>query len=83
MNDKVSVCVDAMGGDNAPEQIVIGTYNAVIHNDRLICTLAGDEAKINAVLSNLGDYPKDRLHSWNKLRGQMPSWGELHEKDGN
>jgi len=29
------------------------------------------------------DYPKDRLQSWNRLRGQMPTWETLHRKYGN
>ena len=29
------------------------------------------------------DYPRDRLQSWNRLRGQMPTWTSLHEKYGN
>ena len=29
------------------------------------------------------DYPKDRLQSWIRLRGQMPAWEALHQKYGN
>lgn len=29
------------------------------------------------------DYPEDRLQSWNRLRGQMPTWESLHRKYGN
>lgn len=29
------------------------------------------------------DYPRDRLQSWNRLRGQMPTWEALHKKYGN
>ncbi len=31
----------------------------------------------------LKDYPSDRLKTWNRLRGMMPSWEELHRKYGN
>ena len=29
------------------------------------------------------DHPGDKLRSWNRLRGQMPSWESLHQKYGN
>ena len=29
------------------------------------------------------DYPKDQMRVWNRLRGMMPSWEELHRKYGN
>lgn len=29
------------------------------------------------------DYPRDRLKSWIRLRGQMPTWESLHRKYGN
>ena len=31
----------------------------------------------------LKDYPKEKLEVWNRLRGMMPSWDELHRKYGN
>ena len=31
----------------------------------------------------LKDYPKEKLETWNRLRGMMPSWDELHRKYGN
>ena len=30
----------------------------------------------------LKDYPSDKLKTWNRLRGMMPSWEELHRKYG-
>ncbi len=31
----------------------------------------------------LKDYPEEKLETWNRLRGMMPSWDELHRKYGN
>ena len=31
----------------------------------------------------LKDYPSDKLKTWNRLRGMMPSWEDLHRKYGN
>lgn len=31
----------------------------------------------------LKDCPQEKLKTWNRLRGMMPSWDELHRKYGN
>lgn len=46
------LAIDAMGGDNAPEAIVIGAMDAVSQIDHLKITLIGDEAKIKPFLTN-------------------------------
>jgi len=52
------VAVDAMGGDNAPREIVRGALLALEHDDvRLL--LLGRLALIEAELS--GRYPKDKI----------------------
>lgn len=45
------VAVDAMGGDNAPGDIVRGAVNAVSHNPRLIVKLVGREEAVQAELA--------------------------------
>ena len=40
------ITIDAMGGDNAPFEIVKGAYNAAIENADIELQLVGDEAKI-------------------------------------
>ena len=56
----VNVCVDAMGGDNAPFEIVKGCVEAVNESDRVKVTLVGQEAAINAELSKY-DFDKNRI----------------------
>lgn len=60
MNKYVRVAVDAMGGDNAPGQIVKGSVEAVNERDDIKVLLVGKEAVINAELSNYS-YDKERL----------------------
>lgn len=46
------LAVDAMGGDNAPKEIVLGAMDAVTEIDNLSITLYGDESKIKPLLTN-------------------------------
>ena len=54
------IILDAMGGDNAPEEIVKGAVQALQTDKELKVVLTGDEAKISAALSPLS-YDKARL----------------------
>lgn len=60
MAELVRVCVDAMGGDNAPVEIVKGAIEALNESDKVELTLVGQEAAINAELSKY-TYPADRV----------------------
>lgn len=60
MGKIVSIAVDAMGGDNAPGQIVKGTVEAVNERKNIKVLLVGKEAILNAELSNY-TYDKSRL----------------------
>ncbi len=44
------IIVDAMGGDNAPEQVVLGAVDATIADKTLKITLVGDADKITPIL---------------------------------
>ncbi len=49
----MKIIIDAMGGDNAPEEIVKGAYLATQkHKSKLV--LVGNQPKIEAILKNLG-----------------------------
>lgn len=50
MQDKVIVAVDAMGGDNAPGEIIKGVVDAVSQNDNIVVKLVGQEAVISEEL---------------------------------
>ena len=56
----VHVVLDAMGGDNAPQEVVKGALKALSDSNDLKVTLCGVESKITEELSGK-DYPKDRL----------------------
>ena len=56
MGELVNVCVDAMGGDNAPLEIVKGAVEAVCESDKVKVTLVGQEA---AILTELKKYTYD------------------------
>ncbi len=48
----MKLAIDAMGGDHAPESIVMGAVQAVSKIDDLSITLIGDEKKINPLLGD-------------------------------
>ena len=60
MAQLVRVALDAMGGDNAPGEIVKGALWALRENEQLAVTLVGREEAINRELEGQ-EYPKDRL----------------------
>lgn len=60
MADLVRVCVDAMGGDNSPLEIVKGAVEALNESSKVELTLVGQEAAIKNELSKYS-YPADRL----------------------
>ncbi len=61
MADKINVALDAMGGDNAPGEIVKGAVNAVKAHEQLVVTLLGNEEAVQAELNKYPDCPKDRI----------------------
>lgn len=60
MDKNVRVAVDAMGGDNAPIEIVKGAVYAVIERQDIEVLLVGKEAIINQELSKY-NYDKNRI----------------------
>jgi phosphate acyltransferase len=48
----MKLAIDAMGGDNAPKEIVIGAMKAIQQYPNLHITLVGDEVQINSFLTN-------------------------------
>ncbi len=57
------IALDAMGTDDAPEVEVSGAVGALRElGDELEIVLVGDRDAIQAVLSDHGDYPSERLH---------------------
>ncbi len=60
MAELVKVALDAMGGDNAPAEIVKGAVEALNENDRLKVYAVGDETAIKTELSKY-TYDSSRL----------------------
>lgn len=56
----MKIIVDAMGGDNAPEQIVLGAIDALCEDKQLEVTLVGDTDAICKVLAGK-EYDDNRL----------------------
>lgn len=57
---EVRVALDAMGGDNAPGEIVKGAVEAIDANEKIHMVLVGREDKIHAELAKYS-YSKERL----------------------
>ncbi len=60
MKEKTIVVVDAMGGDNAPVEIIKGAVEAVNANNDVVIKLVGIEEKVNEELSKY-EYDKERV----------------------
>lgn len=56
----INIVLDAMGGDNAPDSIILGALKALNLNKDLVIKLVGDSAKINTFLKDK-EYDKQRL----------------------
>ncbi len=64
MSEMTRVAIDAMGGDNAPSEIVKGAIDAVNARDTISLKLCGRQDEIEKELGNL-QYPKDRVEILN------------------
>ena len=60
MQDITKVVLDAMGGDNAPAEVVKGAINAVTSRDDIKVILVGQEAVVKEEL-NKYQYPAERI----------------------
>ena len=80
----MKIAVDAMGGDYAPEEIVLGAVEAVKAYDFDV-VLVGDEKKIRGVLDQYGAKESDRLsivHASEVIEmGEHPAQAIRRKKD--
>ena len=60
MSEKVIVALDAMGGDNAPVEIVKGAVEAVKEEAGLLVKLVGREEQVRAELAKY-TYPQGQI----------------------
>jgi glycerol-3-phosphate acyltransferase PlsX len=54
------ILVDAFGGDNSPEEVIIGTIQALEEKEDFIAVFVGDEEKVKEILSTLS-YQENRV----------------------
>ena len=59
----MKIAVDAMGGDFAPLEIVLGSIAAVHEYDTMDIVLVGDESKIKEILEAEGELESKNFHS--------------------
>ena len=78
IDNNITISIDAMGGDNAPNEIVKGAVNSVNKNNDLSILLVGDESQIKNALSMLGPSALEFIES-NRIT-VVPSEGVI--KDG-
>ena len=55
------VAVDAMGGDNAPKEIIKGAVDALNRNQQIFVLLVGDEETISNELDQYDRVPRERI----------------------
>ncbi len=84
MQDKVIVAVDAMGGDNAPGEIIKGVVDAVSQNENILVKLVGQENVISEELKKY-TYRDDALQIVNATEiietGEPPVMAIRRKKD--
>lgn len=84
MEDYIVVALDAMGGDNAPKEIILGAVDALKENSKLKVLLVGKEDIIKQNLSELS-YDKDRIEIINATEvietAEHPVNAINHKKD--
>lgn len=84
MGNIITVALDAMGGDNAPVEIVKGAVMAVNGNDRVKVKLVGKEELVRAELAQY-TYPLDRIEVVNATEiietAEHPVHAIRHKKD--
>jgi glycerol-3-phosphate acyltransferase PlsX len=84
LEDYIVVALDAMGGDNAPKEIILGAVDALKENSKLKVLLVGKEDIIKQNLSELS-YDKDRIEIINATEvietAEHPVNAINHKKD--
>jgi glycerol-3-phosphate acyltransferase PlsX len=75
------IVIDAMGGDNAPDEIVLGAANAVRSAKDCQLCLVGDEKRIRAILAKLPHQPKLEIrHTAEYIRMDEPAGPALRSR---
>ena len=71
MSDNIIVALDAMGGDNAPTEMVKGAVDAVNANKNIKVILVGKEDVIKDELKAYPSYPQEQISIKNATEEMM------------
>lgn len=82
---KIRIVLDACGGDNAPDEIIRGAYEALKTRDDIEIILAGPEEEIREKVSEYSDIPSGRISYCNATQvidmAEPPVKAIRHKKD--
>lgn len=60
MAERTNIVLDAMGGDNSPQEMVLGAVNAVKEKEDIFIYIVGPEDRINEELAKY-EYPENQI----------------------
>jgi len=75
----INLAIDAMGGDNAPFEIIKGAVLSIQNNNKINILLVGDEIQIKNSLSQLGPEALESIET-NRIT-IIPSEGVIKDRD--
>ena len=83
MSKKITIAVDAMGGDNSPEKVIKGIHHHNQNNDNVFYKIFGDSNKINKLIpKTLKQECFNIIHTENEVKGtDSPLSGAKKGKD--
>ncbi|MQN00760.1 MAG: phosphate acyltransferase PlsX [Lachnospiraceae bacterium] len=85
MDSEIKIVLDACGGDNAPDEIIKGAYEALKKKDNLHIIFAGPEEEIRQKAEAYPDMPTDRVSYCNATEviemAEPPVKAIMHKKD--
>ena len=85
MSADLSIVLDACGGDNAPDEIIKGAYEALKKKENLRIIFAGPEDEIKAKVASYADMPTERVSYCNATEqiemAEPPVKAIRHKKD--
>ena len=71
MSDKIKIAVDAMGGDNAPEKVIMGVSHHSNNSQDIIYNIFGDEDLIKNYLNKYKINNSSKIfHTKEKIAGE-------------
>ena len=83
MSKKITIAVDAMGGDNSPDKVINGIKHYSEINKNVFYKIFGDSSRINKIISkSLESNLYELIHTENEVKGtDSPLSGARKGKD--